>query len=98
MELVYIRYSAVGKKQKYLLLLYIGERNGKLCGIVTDRVSEADRKKILANIEVLRAFTVSERINWLRTYCHSSYSSGYREIHLGNTTKVSTHPISAINK
>lgn len=89
MNLLYLRY----KDGRLFLLLELGERNGKYCGITTEAVSDGDRARVMQQAPRLAGLSLERRIEWLRTHCPVAFRNGYREIHKANGTVVSRHPI-----
>ena len=93
MELLHIHYHARGKQHKYLLLLYLGQRPGKTCGVVTEGVSESEKNTILKNKETLSEMSLDKCIEWLKAYSPTAYQGHYREIHNHNITIVNRYKI-----
>lgn len=96
MELIYLHYHAAGKPSRYILLLSLGQRNGKYSGIATDVISDGDRTKIVQQADRLSGLSLERKIEWLRTHCPVAFKAGFREIHIQNCTILSNHPLGRI--
>jgi len=88
MELLFIRYIP---KNQYFLFLKIGERNGKLCGVLAQEVSDEERAAILKHRKLLDATSLPRRVQWLRDHCPNAYRMHYRQINQGNFQIISQH-------
>lgn len=86
MELLHIHYHGKKRQHKYLLLLYLGQRPDKICGIVTDIISDKEKEAILKNKKILKGWPLDKCIEWLKTHAKGAYDKGYREIYNYNTT------------
>jgi hypothetical protein len=95
MEILYVYYAVAGKPARYILLLYLGEHNGKLSGIATDAISNGDRQRILSQATRLAGLSLERKLEWLRTHCPEAIRNGYRAIHKHNISIISRHPIQA---
>jgi hypothetical protein len=96
MELIYLLYKAVGKPARYILLLNLGERDGKICGLLTDAVSDGERENIMSQANRLAGLSLERKIEWLRTHIPHAFRAGYRQIHKHNTQIISTHKMGRI--
>jgi hypothetical protein len=90
MELVYVRYIP---KDSKALLLELGTRNNKLCGLLADKVPDSERAKITSSRTILDALSVDRKILWLKDHCPISYRTAYREMHNHNAQVISRHTI-----
>lgn len=88
MDLVYIRYIP---KDTRVLLVDLGSRNNKLCGLLAEKVSDGERARILSARTILDALSVDRKLQWLRDHCPVAYKSAYREIHSSNAQVLSRH-------
>lgn len=93
MELLHIHYHAKGKTLRYLLLLYLGQRSDKICGIVTESIGDPEKQKIVENKERLSHLSFDRQLEWIRANCPTAYRNGYREIFNSNITIVERHSI-----
>ena len=91
MQLLHLKY----KDGRLFLLLSIGERNGKCCGIISQNVTDRDRSKIIDKLAYLSKASLVDRLKWLKTNCPSSLKKGYREIHTANITIIGTYQITS---
>jgi len=91
MELYYILYQ--GKVNKYLLILPLGNRKGKLCAIDTAKCYKNEISIIRSRMDELSALSLEDRIDWIRRFAPSGYKEGYREISDSNFIVVSKHGI-----
>lgn len=91
MELLYILYKPANKQSKYLLLLPLGHRNGKLCGIETTKVTAGEVNRINANKARLSVLSLERKIEWIRNHCPHAYRHGFREIFDKNYKIISRH-------
>lgn len=92
MELVYVRF----KGNRYILVLEFGQRNNKLCGVVSEAVPDGERQKMMAARPQLETMSLERRIQWLRDHCPYSYKTAYREILTNNIEIISRHPVGRI--
>lgn len=88
MELIFVRYVP---KDSKVLLVELGNRNNKICGLLAEKVPDGERKKILSASTVLDAMSVDRKLGWLRDHCPVAYRTAYREIHLKNAQVLSKH-------
>jgi len=94
MELFYVLYRPYGKRPKYILLLPLGSRSGKLCAVATSGVPNGEITRIRSNRERLATLSLERKLEWLKHHCPTAYKNGYREIYDSNYTIVSRYPIS----
>ncbi len=90
MELMYIRY--VPKNATYLLL-DLGKRNSKICGLLSEKVNDGERQRILSSTKVLDALSLPRKLQWLRDHCPQAFKTAYREIKVANAQILSHHKI-----
>lgn len=90
MELVYLRYTKDGR---FVLLLELGNRNSKICGLLVEKVPDHERAKIVAARTVLDAFSLTRKLQWLKEHSPVTYKMAYREISNSNAEILSRHPI-----
>lgn len=88
MELVYVKYTP---KDRNILLVELGSRNNKICGLLAEKVSDGERAKILSARTILDALSVDRKIQWLKDHCPVAYKTAYREIHNSNAQIISRH-------
>ncbi len=91
MDLVFVRYIP---KDTRMLLVDLGTRNNKLCGLVSEKVSDGERAKIMSARTILDAMSVDRKLQWLRDHCPIAYRTAYCEIHNGNAQVLSRHTMS----
>lgn len=89
MKLVLIRY----KNSKQLIVLKLGERSNKLCGILSESITNNERVIIQSVLTTLTAESLSNKINFIRKYCPQAYKTGYREFKLENTQVIEEHSL-----
>lgn len=77
MELIWSRYA---KQQgpSYYLLLWVGQRDGKIITLDADKVLDNDVNAIRAKLEQLRSMDLQEKLEWLRTNTKTSYNRALR--------------------
>ena len=90
MRILWLLYR--GKNSRYILLLELGEHNGKLCGIDTSKINDRDRAIIMSSSRSLRDMTLQKRVAWIKKHCKGAMA-GYREIHKYNAQEVSAHEV-----
>lgn len=88
MNLVYVRYIP---KDTKVLLVELGSRNNKLCGLLAEKVSDGERARIVKSQTILDALSVDRKLQWLRDHCPVAYKAAYREIHNANAQILSRH-------
>lgn len=88
MDLVYVRYIP---KDTKVLLVDLGSRNNKLCGLLAEKVSDGERARIMSARTILDALSVDRKLQWLRDHCPVAYKAAYREIHNSNAQVLSRH-------
>lgn len=92
MELVHLRYLKDGR---LVLLLELGSRNNKMCGLLVAKVPDHERGKIMGSRSILDAFSLTRKLQWLKEHCPVTYKGAYREISNVNAEILSRHPINA---
>ncbi len=92
MELLYLRYIP---DNRCFLLLDLGQRNNKICGLLSEKVPDSELKKILGAKQVLIGWTLDRRLQWLKEHCPRSYSGAYREVLNRNAQVISRHAVGA---
>jgi hypothetical protein len=90
MELHYIKYLPDGR---HFLMLYLGERNGKRCGIINEAISDRERITIRANSRRLSQLSLEARLEWIRSHIPNAYRKGYKEILLANSKVAKTYEV-----
>lgn len=88
MELVYVRYIP---KDTKVLLVELGSRNNKICGLLAEKVTDAERSKIASARTILDAMSLERKLQWIRDHCPASYKIAYREILSSNAQILSRH-------
>lgn len=91
MELWYILYK--GKQQTYRLIYPLGDRNGKLCCILTAGTPKKEIEMIKSRMKESSAISLEGNIRWLKTHCPFAYNNSYREIDHSNYSVLSKHKI-----
>jgi len=89
MDLIYLNY----KNQKYILLLLLGERNNKYCGIISDMIGNSEREKIIQRSHELSRLSLDRKIEWFRSHCPISFKSGFREIYTKNAIIINRYQV-----
>jgi len=92
MELIYALYA--GKTPRYILFLYLGNRNDKAVGIDTSEINDADRSKLLSHYSDIASMSIDKVSTWIKTNCPTAYRNGYKEISIAKFTVISRYPIS----
>jgi len=90
MELLWIDYTKKNGTSRYILFLLLGKRSGKLCGLETDKIPDAYRKKI---VNTLTSLSLESRIRWLRQNCPILMRSAYKELVAERATIRTRYPI-----
>ena len=93
MELVYVKYVSKQALIKYLLLVYLGTRSGKICGIKSDVISGGELAAVRDNLKHLTNTNLERRILWFKENCPYSYKEGYRELEEGSTSILYKYPV-----
>jgi hypothetical protein len=93
MELVYVKYVSKQALTKYLLLVYLGTRSGKICGIKSDVISGGELAAVRDNLKHLTNTNLERRILWFKENCPYSYKEGYRELEEGSTSILYKYPV-----
>ncbi len=88
MDIIYVRYIP---KDTRAALVELGSRDGKICGLVADKVPDHEREKIRDARTMLDAISVERKIGWLREHCPVAYRSAYREMRHINAQILSRH-------
>jgi hypothetical protein len=87
MELLYILYKGVDRK----LIYPLGDRNGKLCCLITASIPKNEIEAIRSHLNNLPSISLEGKLRWLKTHCPVAYKNSYREINNTNYTVVSRH-------
>lgn len=90
MELVYLRYTKDGR---LILLLELGSRNNKICGLLSEKVPDHERAKITKARTLLDALSLPRKLQWLKEHCPVTYKTAYREVSNSNAEILSRHAI-----
>lgn len=90
MRLLWLHYT--GTHSRYILLLELGERDGKICGIETKVIDSNAKSKIRSAATTLAELPFDKRMTWIREYCPQAMG-GYKEILKHNAQIISTYPI-----
>jgi hypothetical protein len=90
-ELLYILYSS--KNPKYLLLLPLGYRNGKLCALKTANVPKGEINKLRSSVKVLANLSLDQKLSWIKGHCPVAYKKAYRELDQSLFSIISKHPM-----
>lgn len=93
MELIYVKYVTKQAVTKYLLLVYLGTRSGKVCGIKSDLIGGSELTAVRDNLKHLMNANLERRILWFKENCPLSYKEGYRELEEGSTNILYKYPI-----
>jgi hypothetical protein len=89
MELLWLYYKGL-KNSRYILFLLLGTRDGKICGLDTNKISDGERRKIALH---LTGVSLETAIQWLRSNCPSALQTAYRELVAERVRIESRHPI-----
>lgn len=74
-------------------MLYLGQRAGKICGIITSTVGDREKQKIIDNRARLSALSLEKQLEWIKYNCPAAYNKGYREINQSNMTVVEKYSV-----
>lgn len=88
MDIIYVRYIP---KDTRVALVELGNRKGKICALVAEKVPDNERDKIMESRRMLDAISVDRKIGWLREHCPVAYRTAYREMLLANAQVLSRH-------
>lgn len=94
MKLLWLLYR--GRQSRYILLLELGEFNGKICGIDTKKINDRDRIVILSAAKTLENMQLRRLVAWVKRHCPGAMA-GYREIFKEKAQIMSTHAIGELN-
>lgn len=92
MQLIHLRY----KDNRLFLLLLLGERNSKHCGIISQKITDSEREKIQNHMKYLEKVSLIDRLIWFKSYCPLALRNGYREISTTNATIIGTYQLPRI--
>jgi len=85
MKLLWIYYSG-GKSLRYLLLLHIGSRKNKYCGLETALIPDQEIKIIRSSIKELDNLSLDKKIQWIKEKCPISFQKAYKELFIDDST------------
>jgi len=85
MKLLWIYYNSE-KGLRYLLLLHIGSRKNKYCGLETALVPDQEIQTIRSSIEELNNLSLDKKIQWIKEKCPISFQKAYKELFIDNST------------
>jgi len=92
MELLWI-YHQGNKGSRYILILYLGDKETKYCGLETQFIVEADNKIIRSSIAELHKLSLDKKLLWIKEKCPKSYKNAYKELKKDNSTIVEKYSI-----
>lgn len=75
-------------------MLYLGQRDGKMCGIETKNISNYDKDHLLKQKEKFKTLDLEHITSWIKTHTPEAYKKGYREIYLTNLKVINTYNLS----
>lgn len=88
MDLVFIRYIP---KNTNVLLVELGAKNGKICGLLTNKTPDNERTKIVTAKNLLDGLNLTKKLAWIKKYCPVAYKLAYREIKSNNAIILSKY-------
>jgi hypothetical protein len=83
MKLLYISYN---NQPQNVLIFLLGEKPGKICGIISEAIPEACSKAILTHLTWLDALDGPGIYTWFKNNWPSVVTAGYREYLISKTT------------
>lgn len=89
MELLWLYYRGM-KNSRYILLLYLGTRNHKMCGLDARKVKDRDRRNIAKH---LAGVSLEEALAWLRNNCQDTFRTAYRELVIDRAELISRYDV-----
>jgi putative cell wall-binding protein len=92
MELFWIYYQG-NKGSRYILILYLGDKETKYCGLEAQFIVEADNKIIRSSIAELHKLSLGKKLLWIKEKCPESYKNAYKELKKDNSTIIKKYPI-----
>ena len=92
MELFWVYYQG-SKSTKYILLLHLGDKDGKHCGLDTKFITEADNKIIYSFITELHNLSLGKKLSWIKEKLPKSYKHAYKKLNKNNSTIIEKYPI-----
>jgi len=84
MKLLWICYDSK-KGLRYLLLMHIGSRENKYCGLETALVPDHETQTIRSSIKELNNLSLDKRIQWIRERCPIGFKKAYKELFINNS-------------
>jgi hypothetical protein len=92
MKLLWIRYN--GKKGlRYVLLLYLGSKENKYCGLETALVPDQEIQFIRSSAEKFGNLSLDKKIQWVKEKCPISFQNAYKELFINNSTIYNEYEI-----
>lgn len=89
MEIASIQY----KNEKTILLLYLGQRSGKHCGILLNVISDSDRSEMVKKKTIINGLSFEDKLIYIKELAPTAFKIGYREIKLENGRIIEKHKI-----
>jgi len=93
MELLHLQYHVKGIPNKQILLLYLGQNDNKICGILSESINNDELKLIKSNKIYLSQLPFIKKIEWFKSKCPYAFKKGYRTIITSNLTIINRHVI-----
>ena len=91
MEIWHVSY--VGSNARNMVLLYLGDRNGKACCLETVKITDGDKHTINKSKTILAGLPLENKIRFILINCNNSYQQAYREISIGKLKIIKKYSI-----
>lgn len=75
-------------------MLEIGQRDGKLCGVYSNLLTDDEVARLRNAMRVLKDYSLEDRIRWLREHI-TSFNNAYREITESKVTIEEAHEVAS---
>lgn len=96
MRLLSISYLS-GAERKYAILLELGRRSDKICGLYSHLLPSPDVDKIMKVVPILEEYSLEDRLRWVREHI-TGFNEAYREITISKVEVEDTFEIGKSNK
>jgi hypothetical protein len=93
MELLSISYISKEGSAKDILLIYLGEYNGKIFGLDAAKIGDEERKFIMQNASQVENMPLKLIAQWVQMFCPNAYKSGFKTLSKSKAKINSRHKV-----
>lgn len=83
-----------GNERKNIIILVLGKKNDKISAILDNHIDKKEAEIIMQNNKKLDRYTLSNKIQWIKSNTPKCYKNGYREFFINKLKIIKSFSLS----